>query len=90
MTAPEVIDHDAAFCCGPGEEFIRASANQRAAEAYGQGRDDEADGKPLPNWVEDAFCGKCGHRLGDHDERDGCGGCAMAMAGACHPRWPWW
>lgn len=34
-------------------------------------------------------CERCGHQEGDHDPRDGCGACAMAMAGACHPRRPW-
>lgn len=51
--------HDRAHgdCCGPaecdcGRDERRDAIAEALAEAYGQGRDDEADGKPLaPNWV---------------------------------------
>lgn len=46
-----------ALCCGPsdcdcGRDERRDGIAQALTEAYGQGRDDEADGKPLPpDWV---------------------------------------
>lgn len=38
------------------------------------------------NWPPGS-CRGCGHRWADHDEKDGCGACALEMKGPCK-RWP--
>jgi hypothetical protein len=47
----------------------------------------ETDTEPPED--EEAPCPDCGHQLLHHHPMDGCGACAMAMTGACHPRRLW-
>lgn len=54
MTVPqEAIDAacDALAETGSAVAALEAAAPHIAAAAYGQGRDDEAAGEPIPDWI---------------------------------------
>jgi ribosomal protein S27AE len=64
----------------------RETLNPRAAQSFLRSLWEDADEPAVDEWPP-GTCEQCGHRWADHDERDGCGACALTFTRSCKG-WP--